>query len=300
VKVTLQVTSTATGRGLAGLPLSISTRLRDSPRWILAARPRTGADGRATVTLRLWKSSQVRTLVPASAAAASGAATVSVAVTPARVHVAFRRGEPVPRVRYPVAPAAVGTGAHPVVGRIPSDVWASMQGLSWHKGCKRYSALRYIAINYWGFDGYRYRGHLVVASAIASRTIAVFSGLYALGYPIRSMFLPDRYGHHPYGPGANDYASMAADNTYGFNCRYVVGKEDLGAWSPHASGRAIDINTWENPYLSRRGPYPNSWWLSRARSNRALLRWSSLATRMFLRHGFSWGASYRDYQHFQA
>jgi hypothetical protein len=202
-------------------------------------------------------------------------------------------------VAYPVGEAPVGSGATATIARVPLAVRASMLGLSWHPGCRSYSSLRYVSVNYWGFDGYRYRGHLVVASTVAKRTAAIFSQLFALKYPIRSIFLPDRYGHHPFGPGADDYASMAADNTYGFNCRYVVGKEDLAIWSPHASGRAIDINTWENPYVSRRGTYPNSWWLPRSRRNAALLRWNSPATRAFTSHGFSWGASYEDYQHFQ-
>ena len=37
----------------------------------------------------------------------------------------------------------------------------------------------------------------------------------------------------------SDHASMNADNTSGFNCRYVAG---TSTWSQHAYGKAIDLN----------------------------------------------------------
>ena len=51
---------------------------------------------------------------------------------------------------------------------------------------------------------------------------------------------------------------MASGNTSGFNCRGVVGNP--GVASPHSYGRAIDLNTWENPYHSQQGIVPNTWW----------------------------------------
>ena len=41
---------------------------------------------------------------------------------------------------------------------------------------------------------------------------------------------------------------MAADNTSGFNCRYAVAAGPK-RWSAHAYGKAIDVNTVENPYV---------------------------------------------------
>ena len=43
-------------------------------------------------------------------------------------------------------------------------------------------------------------------------------------------------------------ASMAADNTSGFNCRNAVAPGPPH-WSAHAYGEAIDVNTVENPYV---------------------------------------------------
>ena len=49
----------------------------------------------------------------------------------------------------------------------------------------------------------------------------------------------------------NDYTSMTYDNTYAFNCRYVVGAESSKRMSPHAYGFAVDIEHLGEP--GRRG-----------------------------------------------
>ena len=51
--------------------------------------------------------------------------------------------------------------------------------------------------------------------------------------------------------GGDDDRSMAADNTSGFNCRGATG--DTNSWSQHAYGLAIDLNPFENPYVSSSG-----------------------------------------------
>ena len=91
---------------------------------------------------------------------------------------------------------------------------------------------------------------------------------------------------------------MAADNSSGFNCRYVVGKEAHRAWSPHAYGIAIDVNPWENPYVAPTGVFPNRYFLAH-RSGPGVL--TAAAVRAFTRHGFFWGGRWvhADFQHFE-
>jgi hypothetical protein len=91
---------------------------------------------------------------------------------------------------------------------------------------------------------------------------------------------------------------MQAGNTSMFNCRYIVGKERQRATSPHSSGRTIDINPWENPYVSSTGIYPNSWWLTHTNSPLSF-RHNHRALRIIQRHGWRWGGGYSDYHHFQ-
>ena len=103
-----------------------------------------------------------------------------------------------------------------------------MQGLTWRPGAPVGRAdLRYLQINYWGFDGYRSRGEMVLNGATVTAAADAFTELYHRRFPIRQMVLPDRFGPMPRGShlGADDYASMAADNTSGFNYRYVDGTE---------------------------------------------------------------------------
>ncbi|WP_143204901.1 M15 family metallopeptidase [Streptomyces sp. CB02009] len=122
--------------------------------------------------------------------------------------------------------------------------------------------LRYVQVNYWGFNGYRYRGDNVTHESIARSTADVFTDLYRLRHPIRQMRLVDDFGKDAV-KGANDYAAMAADNTSAFNCRYVDGKEAQRVLSPHSWGLAVDINTLENPFRARTGVFPGPAYLDR-------------------------------------
>jgi hypothetical protein len=179
-----------------------------------------------------------------------------------------------------------------------------MVGYSWTSGCPvGRSSLRLLQVNYWGFDGIRHRGSVVVASAIAGRAASAFTGLYALKFRIRQMRPMDStWGHNPKGPGADDYAAMRADDTSGFNCRYVGGEESRKVWSNHAYGRAIDINDYENPYVAANGTvYPSTYFLHR-RTGPGVFSWSgSSAVRAFTRLGFTWGGTWSDpdFQHME-
>jgi len=296
------VTSALDGTPVVGARVELSRRPASSAIATLVGGGVSDNNGILRLTTSLWKPALLQ--ASTSNTDVLDAATTTwqaVTVKPRYRPVTFPVGAVLPKPKFSDAPAAVGTGANALIATIPNAIWASMQGLSWHSGCLARSSLRYVTVNYLGFDGYRYRGSIVVASRAAKAAASAFTKLYNLGYPIRSMFLVDRYGKAPHGyPGANDYASMASDNTSGYNCRYVVGKELVRAMSPHAYGVAIDLNTWENPYYSARGPYPNSWWLPRTRKSAVVLTAKSPAVQAFRSVGFSWGGSYMDYQHFQS
>lgn len=179
-----------------------------------------------------------------------------------------------------------------------------MVGTSWTSGCPvGRSSLRYLTVNFWGFDGRRSRGALVVSAGIASRTMAAFTRLYEQRFRIRQMKVMDSgWGHNPKGPGADDYASMEADNTSGFNCRFVGGEEAKRVWSNHAYGTAIDTNPFENPYLDEQGRvYPDGWFLHRRSGHPGVFSSaSSAAVRAFTDQGFRWGGAWSspDHQHF--
>jgi hypothetical protein len=122
--------------------------------------------------------------------------------------------------------------------------------------------------------------------------------MYEGGFPIRSIYRVDRFGWSARLQGGDDYASMAAGNTSGFNCRWVVNRP--GVRSPHSYGRSLDVNTWENPYRSATGLVPNSWWQPRSHP---LVAWRSRShpvVRIMRSHGLQWTYGRGDSQHFDA
>jgi hypothetical protein len=179
-----------------------------------------------------------------------------------------------------------------------------MVGYSWTQGCPvGRSGLRYVRVNFWGFDGKRSRGADVVNRSIAAQTAAAFTRLYELQFRIRQMRPMDStWGRNPKGPGANDYAAMEADNTSAFNCRYVGGDEASKVYSKHAYGTAIDVNDFENPYVASDGTvYPDRYWLNRRSPAPGVFSSSgSAAVRAFTNQGLRWGGLWSppDYQHF--
>lgn len=168
---------------------------------------------------------------------------------------------------------------------------------SWREGCPvHFSDLRLVTVSHWGFDGALHDGQLVVHHDVAVAVVGIFYTLYNSRFPIERMQPVDVYG-------ADDNASMAANNTSAFNCRSVTGQP--GVWSEHSYGRAIDINPVQNPYV-RGGtvlPPAGSAYLNRSSSAQGLIKAGGPAVVAFAAAGWGWGgnwSSIKDYQHFSA
>jgi len=152
-----------------------------------------------------------------------------------------------------------------------------------------------MTVSHWDFAGRRRVGSIVVRASAARQAISVFRKLYAARYPIRRLRLVEAY------KGSDD-ASMAADNTSGFNCRFVSGTR---RWSQHAYGLAIDINPVENPFVhgGRVEPPAGRSYLGRSRVRPGMIVSGDVVVQAFAAIGWSWGghwASSKDYQHFSA
>ncbi len=171
----------------------------------------------------------------------------------------------------------------------------SKLGPSWHSGCPvAVSELRLVTVTVHRFDGRVHNGQLVVNAKWAAPVISVFRKLYALGFPIRRMVPVDAYG-------GDDFRSIEADNTSGFNCRAATGSTH---WSEHAYGEAIDIDPIENPYVdngqtSHRASVP---YLDRSRVRPGMVTPAVVAA--FASIGWGWGGNWsgsiKDLQHFSA
>ncbi len=147
---------------------------------------------------------------------------------------------------------------------------------------------------YWGFDGKRRMGSIVVRDSAARGVLSVFRRIYAAKFPIRRLRTVEAY------KGSDD-ASMAADNTSGFNCRLVEGTR---SWSQHAYGLAIDLNPVENPFVrgSHVSPPAGRRFLDRSKRRRGMVVDGDVVVRAFASIGWRWGGRWStpDYQHFSA
>ncbi len=173
-----------------------------------------------------------------------------------------------------------------------------MTGSSWHPGCPvRIGDLRVLHMNERGFDGNLHPGELIVNRDSASAVLGVFRELFLARFPIQRMRPVDAYG-------GSDARSMAADNTSGFNCRYVPGSP--GVWSQHAYGHAVDINPLRNPYVTSAGnvmPPRGARFTDRSLPAPGMIRSGGVVVRAFASIGWGWGGGWNgspDYQHFSA
>jgi len=188
-----------------------------------------------------------------------------------------------------LAAGASATAAPPVGSILP--VTAADLRHSYRAGCPVGPAqLRTVRVSYRDFDGRAQVGRIVVASRVAPDVLAVFRILWSERFPIRRLQPVSAYR-------GSDDASMAADNTSAFNCRFVGG---TSRWSLHAYGEAIDVNPVENPYVrgSRVSPPAGRAYVDRSRHQKGMALRNGPLVRAFASVGWRWGASFGDYQHF--
>jgi hypothetical protein len=187
--------------------------------------------------------------------------------------------------------ASSAAGAAPAfTGTVEPVRWSDLR-FSYRAGCPvGPSELRTVAVSHWGFDGKPYVGRVVVAKRVAPGVVSVFRTLWRAKFPIRRLQPVSAYR-------GSDDASMAADNTSAFNCRFVGG---TSRWSMHAYGEAIDVNPVENPYVrgSTVSPPAGRAYLDRANSRPGMAVRGGVLVRAFAAAGWKWGASFGDYQHF--
>src|ERR1700759_1299024 len=133
----------------------------------------------------------------------------------------------------------------PAAGGTVRPVTAAELGASWRPGCPvEPEQLRRGEVGPIGFDRQPHRGEVIVHQDLVPEVIAIFERLYRLGYPVEKIRTVDHYSD------ADDELSMEDNNTSAFNCRTIPGTNE---WSPHAYGRAININPLLNPCLYASG-----------------------------------------------
>jgi len=134
------------------------------------------------------------------------------------------------------APPADGTFAS-TVGPVPAEVAARS---TWRPDCPvALEDLRYVTATFMGFDGRTHTGELIVHAEVAEDVVAVMAALHAAAFPLEEVrvIAAEELALPPTGDG---------NVTTAFVCRPAVGST---RWSEHASGRALDVNPFHNPYV---------------------------------------------------
>jgi hypothetical protein len=164
--------------------------------------------------------------------------------------------------------------------------------------------LRRLVVNYWDYKGVVRRGTLIVAASAAPVVQRAFTRAFADRFRIKKIVPVDAYYGPRVTPTGSDVRAMNDGNTSAFNCRGVTGSRFRV--SQHSYGSAIDINTFENPYVTSSKVYPakakKKYVKNRSKNlgDPGVLRRKSGITRVFLRARWSWGGfwAHRDWQHF--
>jgi hypothetical protein len=155
---------------------------------------------------------------------------------------------------------------------------------------KTKKSLKLISVEYYSFDSILHRGQILIHKDLAKDIVEVFQIIKEKKFPIAKAIPINKYNW-------SDELSMADNNTSAFNYRYVEGTTKL---SPHALGRAIDINPRQNPYIKGGKSYPaNSRYDSKIGGT---ITANLFLVEEFTKRGWKWGGYWKnnkDYQHFE-
>jgi hypothetical protein len=173
----------------------------------------------------------------------------------------------------------------------PADV---IDRSTWKRGCPVAATdLSWVRLTFFGFDGDRHTGELLVNRSVADDLVNVFHQLYEDRFPIEEMRITraDELDVPPTGDG---------NDTGAFNCRPTVGAT---TYSQHAYGLAIDVDPFQNPYEKGDLVLPElaSSYLQRGRVRPGMIEPGGPVVRAFASVGWEWGGAWhslKDYQHF--
>jgi peptidoglycan L-alanyl-D-glutamate endopeptidase CwlK len=150
--------------------------------------------------------------------------------------------------------------------------------------------LRLVDVYYFSFDKKLHKGQLVIHKDLVNDVEWIFEMLKEKKFPIKSVIPVVRYNW-------SDDESMKANNTSAFNYRLVA---NTNRFSNHSTGRAIDINPWQNPQIIDGKPSPEGAVYNPKAKGTISKR--SIVVRLFKSRGWNWGGDWKtrtDYQHFE-
>ncbi len=199
-----------------------------------------------------------------------------------------RRLPTIDRLPPPTSTSFVST-----ISPVPPQVLARS---SWKASCPvNPSQLRYLTLSFRGFDAHAHTGEMLVNADVAQAVVSVFKRLFTAGFPIEEMRITSNAELNllPTGDG---------NNTEAFVCRQARGQTH---WSAHASGLAIDLNPFNNPYVTGDLVIPElaSSYLNRDWVRPGMALDAGTAVTAFESVGWKWGGRWPgpvDFMHFSS
>lgn len=143
-----------------------------------------------------------------------------------------------------------------------------------------------IKVRYFNFDNEIEIGYIDCNKKISSELQEIFYKILELEFPIRHISPISEFNW-------NDYDSVLANNTSCFNYREVIGSTKI---SDHATGNAIDINPFQNPWV-----HPSAHKIEGRIYNPSQKGTITKdVVEIFKSYDWSWGGNWKnpDYQHF--
>jgi hypothetical protein len=189
----------------------------------------------------------------------------------------------------------------PVAAYAPSTIklmtdeqWAKVTASGvWRSGCPGYrTSFRRVEVPYRGLDGQTHRGWVNVNADVATSTAKIFNTLYAKGFRMHRVEGIEMFGGWEW-LGSKGNVSTA------LNCRKPSEQNSSNSSSPHAWGRALDLNPVQNPYIN---PRTGTWDPNAPASSTApgAIRYGGLAWTVLRSYDWYWSGTdaWRDYMHF--
>ena len=188
-----------------------------------------------------------------------------------------------------------GTSRHPIIDSRMTEKEA-FDGLDPKCPAEIRKRQKVVKLKYFSSDGKIHQGQLVIDGELKNDIKKVFALALKERFPIYSV-IPISEKRFRKDGRWDDELSMEANNTSAFNYRKITGG---GRLSNHAYGRAIDINTLQNPYIKNAVVLPHG-----AKYDPGVAGTFTVAhsiVRAFMQLGWDWGGNWtspKDYQHFE-
>jgi peptidoglycan L-alanyl-D-glutamate endopeptidase CwlK len=188
-----------------------------------------------------------------------------------------------------------GTSKHPIIDSrmTESEVFDGLDPKCPEEIRKRQ---RIVKVKYYSSDGKIHQGQLVIDASLKDDIKKVFALVLKERILIYSV-IPISDKRFRKNGRWDDELSMEANNTSAFNYREITGG---GRLSNHATGKAIDINPFQNPYIKNDLVLPHG--AKYDPSIAGTLTSDHPIVRAFLELGWVWGGNWtspKDYQHFE-